>query len=488
MTIDTLDSGRFSVRVRIPGVGQRRAKGTFATRAEAEYKEACLLAAIKPQRDLQTALVTFGRAYYADRKAAKDLRDVDAQLAKWNLYVAKDPIARVDVRGIRRKHILSFVKRLRTYKSKRTGKVLGPRSVLKIVLQVSAVLGHAVDMGKLAANPAFKLKIKGTGRITRCDSWARLKGQVGLLCAAEPGFERCVIAFAMGTGLRPGELVALHLDDVHVDDENPHITVRYGSAHDGETKTEAGKRDVPLFGMALAAVRAWLPMLETYAPENKHGLLFPREGGGYRDQTHVLRWERWETIRAAAGRKSFRWYDLRHTCASSLVSGLWGRRWSLEEIRGLLGHTSVSTTAIYAHLCETALIRAANETDETRRDKGGQMPEQNANLVTFLKPRSAVRFGPGVPQNKPLHAIDGTPRVSHLSHRRALAAAVMARDEARAWALVQAMAESVLDSPRFKLATAILEGGPFAWALAADLADILDAEEAREAIAMGGAS
>jgi hypothetical protein len=34
-------------------------------------------------------------------------------------------------------------------------------------------------------------------------------------------------------------------------------------------------------------------------------------------------------LRAIA--RTVRWHDLRHTCASSLVAGGWGPRWSLEE-------------------------------------------------------------------------------------------------------------------------------------------------------------
>jgi hypothetical protein len=57
-----------------------------------------------------------------------------------------------------------------------------------------------------------------------------------------------------------------------------------------------------------------------------------------------------------------RWHDLRHTCASSLVAGWWGRRWSLEEVREMLGHSSVLVTERHAHFADSAMDRAARQT------------------------------------------------------------------------------------------------------------------------------
>ena len=52
-----------------------------------------------------------------------------------------------------------------------------------------------------------------------------------------------------------------------------------------------------------------------------------------------------------------RWHDLRHTCASSLVSGWLGRRWSLEETKEFMGHISRSSTERYAQCPRTHSAR-----------------------------------------------------------------------------------------------------------------------------------
>jgi integrase len=54
----------------------------------------------------------------------------------------------------------------------------------------------------------------------------------------------------------------------------------------------------------------------------------------------------WNRVRAAASLVDFRWHDLRHSCASFLAQN--GA--SLVEIGSVLGHSSPSITAKYAHL------------------------------------------------------------------------------------------------------------------------------------------
>ena len=164
-----------------------------------------------------------------------------------------------------------------------------------------------------------------------------------------------------GTGLRLGEFNALKLADVHLDDENPHVVIR--SSNKGATKS--GKiRRVPLFGMALPAMRRWLDLLPSWCPRNVLSLVFPgprgaRRGVGvlFQFSTHkngkAVKVNPWDSYLAAAGivpekrhdgRRPRPAHDFRHTCAASLVSGWYplqddgspapeGRRWTLEGWR-----------------------------------------------------------------------------------------------------------------------------------------------------------
>jgi site-specific recombinase XerD len=62
-------------------------------------------------------------------------------------------------------------------------------------------------------------------------------------------------------------------------------------------------------------------------------------------------------VRAAAGLVDFRWHDLRHSCASFLAQN--GA--SLVEIGSVLGHSSPSVTAKYAHMVAGRPITGADK-------------------------------------------------------------------------------------------------------------------------------
>jgi integrase len=182
--------------------------------------------------------------------------------------------------------------------------------------------------------------------------------------------EKWIVMVAAGAGFRKREQWCLHLTDVHVgrDEKAPRVEVRFGSWDPVKQryrppkgrKGEKKKRTVYLHGMALEAMRAWLALLPIYAPKNPLGLAFPTERGARRSGNP----RSWKKVVDAfgviprIGRKVW-WHLLRHTCASSMISGWWGMRWSLKATGLVLGHTSVKTTEIYAHLAPSAMQETA---------------------------------------------------------------------------------------------------------------------------------
>lgn len=95
-------------------------------------------------------------------------------------------------------------------------------------------------------------------------------------------------------------------------------------------------------------------------------------------------------MRAIGIVRNVRWHDLRHTAGSSLVSGWWGRRWTLEEVQRYLGHESIEATKRYAHLGETALKRAVRETPGLFVDDVTEVPAGTSPCPPVLETSSSI--------------------------------------------------------------------------------------------------
>ncbi len=237
---------------------------------------------------------------------------------------------------------------------------------------VSAILREAVDRELVDLNVCAGVKVKK--RVDESDTkdkWAFLtieEQRTIAACEAIPLDARLAIRIAIATGLRQGEHFHLELADMFVDCEVPHVVVRYGSRSKLGKKLppkSGKKRTVPLFGDGLAAAREWLEMLPSVAPSNPELLVWPSPNGGIRHQGKPLgtagAFKRYLALVGITRR--VRWHDLRHTCATNLITGVLGRQWSLAEVQRVMGHSSSAVTERYAHMGEDVIARAARETE-----------------------------------------------------------------------------------------------------------------------------
>jgi len=424
-TIDSFMTARgMRFRLRMMVSGKQQTIGFYDSEADAEIDRLAHVETLaETSADYEGAtLEVYGRKVLTAREVSKRVRDPKSDWSRWNLHIKADPIAKVALRRLTTPLLSQWAKRLELKSLERQTR----NNCLNIL---RTVLHEAVEDGLIKANSAIGVKIRGKS----LDAWTYLRPEEQMrmlsVCDAQ---ERCIVAVALGTGVRAGELCALRLEDVHLGDR-PRIVVRYGKPPSEPTKTNK-VRTVPLFGLALQAITAWMPVVATM--KNTHGVLFPLERGGYRDEGHVLPWDRWqEIVRQAELGRRFRWHDLRHTCASSLVSGWWGRRWSLMEVKEMLGHTSITTTQRYAHLAESALEEAGRLTSgqvsgsqehghngegvgamkllENKAEEASSHPRESNSRPTVYENEGFQQFDAGIrspdksltfPQKEPVHA------------------------------------------------------------------------------------
>jgi integrase len=312
-----------------------------------------------------TSVAELGPRFLRARKGNRNHRN-DRQ--RWERHVAKAEYAKRLLGTVTRGDILDWLADLHateTAYENRENKPLSWQTRKHLLILVRRFFTWAVDRNYRPDNPALGIRVEledGDEEEGYQKGWyLDPVEQAELLALASDDPERHLIAFAMGTGLRLGELLCLHRDDVHVDDQRPFVEVKYGSWDPTSQRFRSPKsrkgvrktRVVPLFGMALEATRAWLEILPFFTKKNPRGLMFPTRRGALRTKAPKV-WAKVQErfgVRTRLGRRVW-WHLLRHTFASSLVAGWWGGRRALDEVRTLMGHSSVKVTEMYAHLAD----------------------------------------------------------------------------------------------------------------------------------------
>lgn len=159
--------------------------------------------------------------------------------------------------------------------------------------------------------------------------------------------DRVMAGCGMGAGLRIGELLSLEATDLHLDDHDPYLWVRYGGAHRSPPKARNVKR-VELFEPGLGFFRLW--MRDHYRPGNR--LVFGGPRGGYQagwvdNFASKLPGDRrnWSDL---MGRHIDSHETMRHTYAVAMLSGTWGYEpQTLDFIKEQLRHETRDTTEKY---------------------------------------------------------------------------------------------------------------------------------------------
>lgn len=173
---------------------------------------------------------------------------------------------------------------------------------------------------------------------------------------------RYIIIFALLTGCRQGEILALEKKDIKSDIIKINKSVRKVKVFDNEEtfnheikvtkpKTKNSRRDIPI----TPKLHLELKKLEKLVAEERlklgpayevNGLVFPSLTGTHIDAKNLRR--SWERAIDKAGIPQRKFHALRHTYATRLFEN----GTSILTVSRLLGHSSIRTTEIYTHVLE----------------------------------------------------------------------------------------------------------------------------------------
>lgn len=159
------------------------------------------------------------------------------------------------------------------------------------------------------------------------------------------------VVVGVTTGLRPGEILGLHWEDVHLEGDEPHVSVRRSLSHvDGPElkapKRERSYRTVPLVPEAVAAFKEWRKVQA--AEQLAAGPLWSDEWPGLTFTSAQGRPQRSDSFRHALQRAvpGVHPHRLRHTYGTHLIeAGV-----PIAHVAELLGDTVSVVESTYSHV------------------------------------------------------------------------------------------------------------------------------------------
>lgn len=366
-------------RPRLPNA-ERTPLGTYATEHEAAVAlDAALELAAQGRVTDAAKLLDYGEKVI-DRREKEGYRSAADDRRRWRSYVGPWECASWHLADVRRRHVAEWARGL-------MGKQLAHQTVTNAVNLLRAVYRAAVDDELVDANPVEGFKVKKSGRTDETSTWLTLDELSRLFWALDENV-RPLVVFAATTGLRQGEMLSLQMADVHLRGPRPRVVVRFGAP--GKPTKNGKIRSVPLLPLAQSALEAWLRIRRTPSMGGRN-LVFTSSTGGARAKGHPVgshaRWEAW--LAAAAIKRNVRWHDLRHTCATLLLTGaLSPKPWSLEAVKEMLGHSSITVTERYAKATGSLAEEAARGVSHTYAtkplDTARAMQANSAELLEIL--------------------------------------------------------------------------------------------------------
>jgi integrase len=221
-------------------------------------------------------------------------------------------------------------------------KTLAPKTVNTILSVLCCSLRTAQDWGLITTLPRFRwMRVPSQGyRYLMAEEAERL-------LRASQGFWAVFIRFLLRTGARFGEAAALRWDDLELDSANPVVHLRRSVNAGFVSATKTGSaRDVPLPDDLVAVLRDF---------RHDQDLVFGRPSDGqYLSSASTQKFV--HRICDRAGIRRISWHGLRHTYATELTA----RGVPLPAVQALLGHTTITMTARYAHVAPSTLRAYVN--------------------------------------------------------------------------------------------------------------------------------
>ena len=309
--------------------------------------------------------IDFARIYYKEY-AERELSPTTVQSGKNELknyvlpVIANMPLNKIDALTIQR--IINELKEQKRQKPDRDGNIvkLSPTSVNNVYRLLRKILNKAIAWDYIETNPVLKVKAPEVSKKEKLSYNREELLEILDILKTEDPLTEALFTIAICSGVRRGELVGLHIDDI--DFEKNIISIKRTVVWDKKnqriiekaTKTKGSVRDVPIPLFCTEIIREYLKLRERIilkfkrqnnnyvAPQN---LFLSKYGGIMFPDTPSSKWldfrNRHKNIRDVS------LHGLRHSYCSMQMNE--NPNLSPADVKKLMGHSQLSTTFIYTH-------------------------------------------------------------------------------------------------------------------------------------------
>lgn len=243
-------------------------------------------------------------------------------------------------------------------------KPLAEKSIKHHYNILALIFGYAERQDMIEKNPMKKVD---TPKVTKKAVDALSEEDAARFFTALDGCTlefRCLLQLLITTGLRRGECIGLQWQDV--DFEKATISVNRAVTYTPDSgimvaapKTATSIRTIPLMQSTLSILTRWQREQKRRHPNKDltSAFLFSRENAPFeaRDPSAITR--HLKRFTRAAGLPDVSPHDLRHTCASLLLSS--GA--DIKSVQEILGHADASTTLNFYVKTDLRQMRVATE-------------------------------------------------------------------------------------------------------------------------------
>ncbi len=251
------------------------------------------------------------------------------------------------------KHIIKTKKGLQ---EETTTRKLSNQTINHILILLHAIFEYMVDSDVIAKNPAKK--VKKMSNDTQEAGFLTIEESNILLKTTKTYFSNyyAILATAIITGIRQGELLALTWKDIDFENSVMSINKTYSKDKVTSPKTKTSIRNIKIPNTLIKILKEH----KLASKDNSLNLVFPNSNGNYINCRNLVN-RFFKPCLKKAKIKNITWHQLRHSCVTILAeNGV-----NIKCIQKQAGHSSETTTLkVYTHVTADMENQACNVLDK----------------------------------------------------------------------------------------------------------------------------